>query len=184
MSVSDRPWLWWMVFDTTGIFTAQPFHDPRKNHWNQTLHSKRHKDASPVSWGKANIIQDILWPSLCHWDWQSNDISLSPFWTVGILNGDKVWKDAGRLPCFPLSIFDLGGGSILIWTARFLPVVLSMESTTYVHHNFTSYCNFFRCGHFADDLLTRFGFEPGRNLHLYNKKCLHCQNLADCAPPK
>ena len=118
------------------IFTAQPFHDPRKNHWNQTLHSKRHKDASPVSWGKANIIQTS---SDLHWDWQSNDISLSPFWKVGILNGDKVWKDAGRLPCFPLSIFDLGGGSILIWTARFLPVVLSMESTTYVHHNFTNY---------------------------------------------
>ena len=96
--VSDRPWLWWMVFDTTGIFTAQPFHDPRKNHWNQTLHSKRHKDASPVSWGKANIIQDILWPSL--------GLTVKWYFPFAFLNGgDSQWWRQGMKGCWQITLF-------------------------------------------------------------------------------
>ncbi len=52
--------------------TTQPVGDPRKKRWNQTLHSKRQKDASSVSWGKANITpkksafrgSQLVWPSL------------------------------------------------------------------------------------------------------------------------
>lgn len=79
------------------IFTAQPFHDPRKNHWNQTLHSKRHKDASPVSWGKANIIQDILWPSL----------GLTVKWYFPfafVKGGDSQWRQ-GMKGCWQITLF-------------------------------------------------------------------------------
>ena len=87
-------------FDTTGIFTAQPFHDPpeRTIEIKPTPTPNATKDASPVSWGKANIIQDILWPSL--------GLTVKWYFPFAFLNGgDSQWWRQGMKGCWQITLF-------------------------------------------------------------------------------